>query len=47
MGTVLATWKNGQLSMTPEQEAELLAWRRQVRAFNLEAVRRQMEEGIP
>jgi hypothetical protein len=35
------------LPMTPEQEAELLAWRRKVKQFNVEAVRRQMEEGIP
>jgi hypothetical protein len=34
------------LPMTPEQEAEVLAWRRQMKEFNLEAVRRQMEEGI-
>jgi hypothetical protein len=35
------------LPMTPEQEADMLAWRQKVKAFNLEAVRRQMEEGIP
>jgi hypothetical protein len=35
------------LPMTPEQEAEMLAWRQKVKAFNLDAVRRQMEEGIP
>jgi hypothetical protein len=35
------------LPMTPEQEAEMLAWRQRVKEFNLEAVRRQMEEGIP
>jgi hypothetical protein len=34
------------LPMTPEQEAELLAWRQKVKEFNVEAVRRQMEEGI-
>jgi len=33
--------------MTPEQEAEMLMWREKVRACNVEAVRRQMEEGIP
>jgi hypothetical protein len=33
--------------MTPEQEAEMLAWRHKVKEFNLEAVRKQMEEGIP
>ena len=35
------------LTMTPEQEAEMIAWQRKVKEFNLEAVRRQMEEGIP
>jgi hypothetical protein len=35
------------LPMTPEQEAEMLAWRQRVKEFNVEAVRRQMEEGIP
>jgi hypothetical protein len=35
------------LPMTPEQEEELLAWRQKVKDFNLDAVRRQMEEGIP
>jgi hypothetical protein len=35
------------LPMTPEQEAEMLAWRQKVKEFNLEAVRRQMEEDIP
>jgi hypothetical protein len=34
------------LPMTPEQETELLAWRQKVKEFNVEAVRRQMEEGI-
>lgn len=33
------------LPMTPEQEAEMLAWRQRVKEFNLETVRRQMEEG--
>ena len=32
--------------MTAEQEANLLAWREKAKAFNLEAVRRQMEEGL-
>jgi hypothetical protein len=35
------------LTMTAEQEAEPLAWRQKVKAFNLDAVRRQMKEGIP
>jgi hypothetical protein len=35
------------LPMAPEQEAEMLAWRQRVKEFNIEAVRRQMEEGIP
>jgi hypothetical protein len=35
------------LSMTPEEEANLTAWRQSVKAFNVEAVRRQMEDGIP
>jgi hypothetical protein len=34
------------LPMTPEQEAELLAWRQKVKEFNVAAVRRQMEEGV-
>ena len=33
--------------LTPEQEADLLVWRRKSKEFNLEAVRRQMEEGVP
>lgn len=33
------------LPMTPEQEAQLLAWRQKMKEFNVEAVRRQMEEG--
>jgi hypothetical protein len=37
----------GPLPMTPEEEAALLAWRQKVKEFNLEAVRRQMPEGIP
>ena len=35
------------LSMPPEQEAELLAWRQRVKEYNREAVRRQMEEDTP
>ena len=34
------------LPITPEQEAEVLNWRQKVKEFNLEAVRRQMEEGV-
>ena len=34
------------LPMTSEQEAELLAWRQRAKEFNIEAVRKQMEEGI-
>jgi hypothetical protein len=34
------------LAMTPEQEAAMIAWRQKAREFNLQAVRRQMEEGI-
>jgi hypothetical protein len=34
------------LPMTAGQEAEMLAWRQKVKGFNLEAVRKQMEEGI-
>ncbi len=35
------------LTMTPQQEAELTAWRKKVKEHNLQAMRRQMEEGIP
>lgn len=35
------------LTMTPQQEAEMLAWQKKAKEFNREAVRRQMEEGIP
>jgi hypothetical protein len=35
------------LPMTPDEEAKLLAWREQVKKFNLEAVRKQMEEKLP
>jgi hypothetical protein len=34
------------LSMTPEEDADLVAWRSKGKAFNLDAVRRQMEEGF-
>lgn len=34
------------LPMSQEQEAEMLAWRQQVKEFNLQAVRQQMAEGI-
>lgn len=34
------------LPMTPEQEAEIQTWSQKVREFNLEAVRKQMAEGI-
>jgi hypothetical protein len=34
------------LSMSAAEEADLQAWRQKVKAFNVEAVRRQMEEGI-
>jgi hypothetical protein len=36
----------GPLPMTPAEEADLVAWRTKVKAFNLEAVRRQMEVGF-
>lgn len=35
------------LPMTPEEDAQFLAWRQKVKAFNLEAVRRRMEKDIP
>ena len=35
------------MTMTPAQEAEMIAWRQKTKDFNLEAVRQQMEEGIP
>jgi hypothetical protein len=35
------------LPMTPEQEAAMLAWQQRVKEFNLEAVRKQMQEGVP
>ncbi len=34
------------LTMSPAQEAEILAWRQKVKEYNVEAVRKQMEEGI-
>src|SRR5437763_1516735 len=33
--------------LTAEQEADLVAWRQRVKDFNLAAVRRQMEQGMP
>jgi hypothetical protein len=33
------------LEFTPEEEAELARFRKEMRRFNIEAVRRQMEEG--
>lgn len=35
-----------RLVMSPEEEAEMNEWRQKVKAFNVEAVRRQMEEGL-
>ncbi len=35
------------LTMTPEEEADLMAWHKKVKKFNLEAVRRQMQEDVP
>ena len=34
-------------TMTPEEEADLMAWRKKVKEFNLEAMRRQMQEDTP
>ncbi len=34
------------LTLTPEQEADRIAWRNKVKEFNLQAVRRQMDEGV-
>jgi len=34
------------LVLTPEEETDLFAWREKAKQFNLEAVRRQMEEGL-
>lgn len=33
------------LTMTPDQEAEMIVWRKKAKEFNLQAMRRQMEEG--
>ena len=35
------------IPMTPEEEAEMLAWRKKEMEFNLEAARREMEKEIP
>ena len=35
------------ITMTPEEEAEMLAWRKKEKEFNLEVARREMEKGIP
>lgn len=35
------------LEYTPEEEAEMNSFAAKMRAFNIEAVRRQMEEGWP
>jgi hypothetical protein len=35
------------LVLSPAEEADLAAWRQKMKEFNVEAVRRQMEEGIP
>ncbi len=35
------------ITMTPEEEAEMLAWRKKEKEFNLEAARREMAKGIP
>jgi hypothetical protein len=34
------------LVLTQEEEQDLVAWREKTRQFNLEAVRRQMDEGL-
>jgi hypothetical protein len=34
------------LQMSAEEEARMEAWRQKMKAFNIEAVRRQMEEDI-
>ena len=34
------------ITMKPEEEAEMLAWRRREKEFNLEAARREMAKGI-
>ena len=35
------------ITMTPEEEAEMLAWRKKEKEFNREVARREMEKGIP
>jgi len=35
------------VTMTAEQEAEMMAWRRKAKEFNLEAMRQQMRESKP
>lgn len=35
------------ITMTPEEEAAMLAWRKKEKEFNLETARREMEKGIP
>ena len=35
------------ITMTPEEEADMLAWRKKEKDFNLEAARREMEKRIP
>jgi hypothetical protein len=35
------------LSMSPEEEADLAAWRKKVKEYSIEAVRRQMQENVP
>jgi len=35
------------ITMTPAAEAEMLAWRKKEKEFNLEAARREMAKGIP
>lgn len=35
------------LTMSAEQEAEMIAWRKKAKEYNLEAVRRQMESDAP
>jgi hypothetical protein len=35
------------ITMNPEEEAEMLAWRRKEKELNLEAARQEMAKGIP
>jgi hypothetical protein len=35
------------ITMKPEEEAEMLAWRKKEKEFNLEAARREMAKGTP